>query len=64
MRVYTRAHVPVHMDIGAPSTRQTKHLLFPDIPKDSKPASQMSFLENGGQLRKELSLRGWSRDVS
>lgn len=64
MHVHTHAHVRVHMHIDAPSTRQTKRLLFPDIPKDSNPASQMSFRENGGQLRKALSMRGGSRDVS
>lgn len=64
MHVHTHAHVRVHMHIDAPSTRQTKRLLFPDIPKDSNPAFQMSFRENGGQLRKALSMRGGSRDVS
>lgn len=51
------AHVHVHRHIGTPSTRQTKHLLFPDMPKDSNSDSQMSFRENGGQLRKALSMR-------
>lgn len=58
MRTCVCAHVRVHRHIGAPSTRQTKHLLFPDMPKDSDSDSQMSFRENGGQLRKALSMRG------